>query len=211
MFRDRRDAGVRMAGLLTEYASSNNTVVVGLARGGMVLAAEIAKKLHLPLDVMVPRKIGAPGNPEYALGAILEDGEGVFHDSAIAMLGLTRAHLRETIARERSVAVARLEKYRSGRAPLDVRGKTVLVVDDGIATGATMEASLISLRKKGAKTLVVVAPVASREAAQRVQPLADRVIVHLVDPDFFGVSAYYAHFAQTEDTEVIQALAVEAE
>jgi putative phosphoribosyl transferase len=206
MFYDRHEAGRQLVRPCIQFKDDPNTIVLGLARGGVAVAYDLAKALHLPLNVVVPRKIGAPGNPELALGAILENGEGVFNDSIIQMLSVTKSYLNREIEQEKTKAHRRSVLYREF-APLPVlKDRTVLLVDDGVATGATMLATIAAMRKEGVKRVVVAVPVASTEALGLIEEAADHVVCLLNREDFFGVSYYYEKFPQTEDEEVIALL-----
>lgn len=166
----------------------------------------MAKALGLPLNAIVPRKIGAPGSPELAIGAILEGGNGYFNDSLIEALGVEKEYLEKEIEKETATAKERLARYRQ-HAPMPVvKNKTVILVDDGIATGATMFASIAAMRKEGAKKIVVAVPVASRESLEEVEKLADETIC--LDPrdDLFSISMFYRHFEQVEDETVAELL-----
>jgi len=204
-FKDRIDAGMQLLPLLQKYAHAKDTIVVGLPRGGVVIAHAIATGLGLPLDIVVPRKIGAPDQPELAVGALTEDGTTIFNDDIMRELNLSPDDVRSTIEEEKREAQRRLALYRAGKGPRDFKGKTVIVVDDGIATGATMRAALASLRAHGVKKVVVAVPVAIREALKNLD--ADEIYCPLI-PDYFpGVGYFYQSFPQTTDQEVIDLLA----
>jgi putative phosphoribosyl transferase len=206
LFKDRYDAGRLLAAKLSHYKGQKETIVLGLARGGLVVAFEVAKALSLPLNVVVPRKIGAPGNPELALGSIMENGEGVFNHSIIRILGVSQNYIAREIEKEKALAHQRLTLYRQ-YAPLpDIKNHTIILVDDGIATGSTMLASVKAMRQAEAKWVVVAAPVASTEAAALMEEAADEVVCLHVREDFIGVGMYYGVFAQTEDAEVVHLL-----
>ena len=148
IFKDRTDAGQKLAEKLEDYKGKKNVLILALPRGGVVVAYEIAKKLNLPLDLVVPRKIGAPGNEEYAIGAITETGEGIFDDAAINMLRVPKEYLDKKIAEEKKEARRRLKEYRKGRAPLKLKNKIIIIIDDGLATGLTMRAAIKSVKKQ---------------------------------------------------------------
>ena len=206
MFNDRREAGRLLAAKLNHYKNAKDTLVLGLARGGVVVAFEVAKLLSLPLNVVAPRKIGAPGNPELALGSIMENGEGVFNHSIIRILSVSQTYIAREIEKEKARAHQRLALYRQ-YAPLPaIKDKTIILVDDGIATGSTMLTSVQAMRKEGANRIVVAVPVASTEALQLIENEADEVVCLYSREDFVGVGMYYRNFAQTEDSEVINLL-----
>lgn len=206
MFADRHEAGRLLAARFENFKGRKNTIVLGLARGGVVVAYDFAKALSLPLNVVVPRKIGAPGNPELAIGAIMESGEGVFNESIIRMLGVSKNFIDREVEEEKARAHQRLTLYRQ-YAPLpDLQGQTVILVDDGIATGATMLAAIKAMRHAQAQRIIVAVPVSATDAYQLMEDAADEVVCLLNTSDFFGVSYFYDVFNQTEDEEVVRLL-----
>lgn len=206
MFNNRQEAGAALAAALMSYKGAKNTLVIGLARGGIVVAAEIAKMLSLPLNVAAPRKIGAPGNPELALGSIMENGEGIFNHSIIRLLGVSRDYLDQEIKKEQARAQQRLALYRPYATSPSISRQTVILVDDGMATGSTMLATIKAMREAQAAKVVVAIPVASTEALALAKEAADEVVCLLSREDFIGVGMYYRHFDQTPDEEVIRLL-----
>ena len=203
-FQTRADAGKQLAAQLLARGLHAD-LVLGLPRGGVLVAAEVASALKLPLDALVVRKIGHPHHREVAVGALAEDGTMKLDDGVSHWL-IPAAELDAVIAEE----TARLQDYRSkfhARTPLDLRGKRVLIVDDGLATGATAEVAALSARNRGAETIRVAVPVASPSAVTRVGQVADAVTALRVDPDFEAVGCYYVSFPQTTDDEVIDILA----
>lgn len=205
-FHDRIEAGHLLAQKLNQYKAQKQTIVLGLARGGVAVASEVAKGLLLPLNVVVPRKIGAPGNPELALGAILENGKGVFNASLIRMLGVSQAYLENEIEREKARAHQRIAFYRQHLPLPDIKGYTVILVDDGIATGATMLAVIQAMREEKAKRIIVAVPVAATDSLVTIRDRADEVVCLYHREDFGGVGLYYENFRQVEDDEVIDLL-----
>ena len=206
LYFDRHAAGKAVAGKLSQYRERKDVIVIGLARGGVVVAYEVAKELALPLNVIVPRKIGAPYNPELALGSIMENGQGVFNSSIIHALGVSKSYIASEIEKEKAKAQQRLSLYRS-YAPLpQIKGSIVILVDDGIATGSTMLTAIQAMRKAEAKVVVVAAPVSSKDAYEAVSREADEVFILQVDENFIGVGMYYQHFDQTDDQEVVTLL-----
>lgn len=203
-FKDRVDAGMQLLPLLQQYAHARNTMVVGLPRGGVVTAHAVAKGLGLPLDIVVPRKIGAPDQPELAVGALTEDGAIIFNDDIMHLLNLSPDDVRMTIENEKREAQRRLELYRAGMKPRDFKGKTIIVVDDGIATGATMRAAIAYLREQEASKIVVATPVGARDALKELK--ADEIHCPLVADYFPGIGYFYGSFPQTTDQEVIDML-----
>jgi putative phosphoribosyl transferase len=204
MFASREDAGHRLGEYLKEQKVTAD-LVLGLPRGGVVVAAEVAHALHLPLDVLIVRKIGHPFHREFAVGALAEHGIVLLDESTVGSNPAVRAELDEVIEEEKE----RLRGYHARFHPEggpELAGKNVLLVDDGLATGATTEAAVLSVRKQRARRIVVAAPVASTNATQRLARLVDDVQVLWVDPDFEAVGRYYDVFSQTTDQEVLQLL-----
>jgi predicted phosphoribosyltransferase len=204
MFASRQDAGEKLARFLQQEGVQGD-FVVGLPRGGVVVAAEVAHELHLPLDIVVVRKIGHPWHREYALGAIAENGVVVLDEQLLRNNPLIRADLDEVIQEENE----RLLDYQARfhrQAPPGLTGKFVILVDDGLATGATTEAAVLSLRKQNPASITVAAPVGSANAVDRLRQVADDIAVLYVDPDFEAVGRYYDTFAQTTDDEVTDLL-----
>ena len=205
-FKDRRDAGEKLISSLLPYQKAAHTLVLGLARGGVVVADAVAKGLSLPLNVVVPRKIGAPWQKELAIGAIAEGGQVFLNERLIQILGVPQKYLEAEIAHEQQVALERIKRFRKNLPLPDLKGWQVLLVDDGIATGATMLAVIESMRKLGAKKIIVAVPTSSVDAYNAVESSADEVISLIVDPAFQAVGQYYDSFDQTEDDEVIKLL-----
>ncbi|QFU89095.1 phosphoribosyltransferase [Amycolatopsis sp. YIM 10] len=206
MFTDRRDAGRQLAERLTGSQSWQEPLVLGLARGGVPVAAEVAAGLGAPLDVAVARKIGAPGQPEWGIGAVTADGPPIYDAVSTSRLGLTGKQLAELCEPERAEAVRRLELYEDGRQPAPRTGRDVIVVDDGLATGVTAIAALRATRAESPRSLTFAAPVGSPEAVERVRREADDVVCVEAPPEFTAVGRWYQDFGQTSDTEVIQLL-----
>lgn len=205
-FEDRTDAGQRMVPLVEKYKGTADAIVLGLPRGGIVVALEIAIALQLPLDVWVTRKIGAPLNPELAIGSVDFDGNLLFDENATRLYEISERNIREMADEQIAEAKRRYERYRGIAEPPDVKGKTVLVVDDGVATGFTMLAALKSLRHRGAEKIVCVVPVASPRVMNRLERNADEVQCFST-PSYFGaVGEFYRNFAQVSDEEVTTCL-----
>jgi len=201
-FADRREAGRRLAGALASLAGPG-TLVLGVPRGGVVVAAEVARALGAPLDVVVARKIGAPGEPELAVGAVVGgEAEPLVDEALIRYLGIPRHYLQRAAAAERSEIQRRTRAYRGERPPPALEGRVVIVVDDGIATGYTMRAALIALRRQGPARLVVAAPVAPPSTCRELERFADQVVCLLQPDPFMAVGAWYASFDQVDDAEV---------
>jgi putative phosphoribosyl transferase len=206
MFEDRRHAGRKLATLLMGLAGES-PIVLALPRGGVPVAVEIAHALNAPMDLMTIRKLGAPHNPEFAVGALAEDGSAVFDAETAERLGLTRAQLDAVVEREVRELGRRVERYRDGWEPMDVTGRTVIVVDDGCATGLSDLAAVRALRKRGAARIVVAAPVASEHAVSVLGREADEVVCASIPPDFLGVGAWYEDFSPVSDEEVLSLMA----
>lgn len=199
-FRDRTDAGRRLGEHLAAWRGPD-VVVLGLPRGGVPVAAEVANALGVPLDIVIVRKLGIPYQPEVAMGAIGEGGVRVLDDVLVARAGVTPAEVDAVERRERATLEARVERFRGGRERLDLTGRTAIIVDDGIATGATATAAAQVARQLGAARVVVAVPVGALDAAGRIRD-ADEVICLLQPPDFHAVGSYYRDFRQTSDDEV---------
>lgn len=205
-FVDRQQAGEELGRSLVKYKDSN-TVIIGVPRGGVVVAAQVAKALAAPLDVIIPRKIGAPHNPEVAIGAVTQDGTVLKDEAVVQILGISDKvinDLADQVAREIS---RRVKIYRGGRPGLKTAGKNAILVDDGIATGYTIKAALQSLRKTGARWLVLAVPVAPADTIEELAGLVDELIC-LQSPDpFYAVGQCYRDFDQTTDEEVMELMA----
>ena len=206
-FADRTAAGVALARALGERALGGPLLVLGLPRGGVAVAREVAAALHAPLDVLVVRKIALAHDPEFAIGAAASGGIVLWGAQSGAPAG-------EVADAARAAAVHEIERrerlYRPGRAPLDLRGKTVILVDDGLATGATMLAAIRAARQAGAARVIAAAPVGSPQAAERVRAAADSLVILLTPAALFAVGEWYERFEQLEDAEVCRLLGLEA-
>ena len=203
-FVSRQDAGRQLGQSLRERGMIAD-LVLGLPRGGMVVAAEVARELGLPLEVLVVRKIGHPGHRELAVGALAEPDVFILDEMTLSAAPVSRCQLDTVIAEE----TARLREYQSRFRPagaLSLKNKSVLLVDDGLATGATAEAAVLSARQQNARRIIVAAPVASTSAFEKLERSADEVVSLAVDPGFAAVGQYYENFAQTTDDEVIALL-----
>lgn len=206
IFQDRRDSGRQLAELLEIYRDRGDCIVIGLPRGGVVTAYEVSKELNLPLDVICPMKIGAPTNPEFAVGAITDTGEGILNERSIRSLGISEGYIKNSIESLKLEAQNRLKKFRQGRNALDVSGKIVIVVDDGMATGLTMKAAIKSLRKSRAVKIIVAVPVAPPDTIPQISSLADEVICIETPYSFYAVGQFYSRFDQTSTEEVVELL-----
>ncbi len=223
LFRDRQDAGQKLAAAILPLfppkadpalrdkgeleGVTDEVVIVGLPRGGVIVAAEMAKALGLPLDIIVPRKIGAEGNPEYAIGAITETGDAIWNERE--RRAANPAYLKRVVAEEQAEAKRRLDLYRQGRPPRDLKDKTVILVDDGIATGLTMLAAIKTARAEGANRVIAASPVAAADTTEKLKTMADDLVVLDTPASFGAVGEFYEHFDQTTDEEVMALLSPE--
>ena len=205
-FRDRVDAGQALAERLGHLAF-HEPVVLALPRGGVPVGYEVAAALGAPLDVFVARKVGAPGHPEFGIGAVAELGGEVVNQDALAVLRLDADEFAVLAERERVELARRVERYRGGRPLPDVAGRDVVLVDDGLATGVTAEASLRALRSLRPRRLVLAVPTCAPDTAGRLTSVADEVVCVLSPPDFRAVGLWYERFDQTSDDEVLELLA----
>jgi predicted phosphoribosyltransferase len=201
-YRDRADAGRKLASHLTEYATHTNLLVLGLFKGGVPIAAEVASQLGAPLDVFLVRKLGVPGHPELAMGAVAEGGVKVLSNRLIRDLGIPSALVERTAARERLELDRHDVVFRNGRPRASASGRTVILVDDGLATGATMEAAIVALRDQKPSQIIVAAPVGARDTCARLATLADRVVCPFTPDQFLAVGQWYEHFDPATEDEI---------
>jgi predicted phosphoribosyltransferase len=208
MFRDRTEAGEKLADALAEFSLAD-PVVLALPRGGVPVAVPVARRLNAPLDLLLVRKIGAPGHEELAVGAVVDGPvhEAVFNKPVLKMLGMTEADFASAIDHKLAEIEIRRAAYLGGAAPVPVEGRTAIVVDDGIATGATMKAALLGLRRRNPASVVLAVPVAPADTLAELEQLVDRVVCLDIPPDFYAVGAHYRDFPQVGDAEVIALLA----
>jgi len=204
IFHNRQEAGQELIPELWQFFGNQDIVILGLPRGGVVVAYEIAQALKITLDIIVPRKIGSPENPEFAIGAITEDGEGIFNRDVIDMYRVPWEYIEKEVARQAKEAARRLKVYRGNRPPLELKDKTVIIVDDGIATGSTMLAAIKSVQCRKAKKIIVAVPVASMDSLAKVKSIVDKVICLQPHLRFGAVGACYEDFGQVQDDEVIE-------
>ncbi|WP_447987427.1 phosphoribosyltransferase [Nitrospira sp. Nam74] len=202
MFRNRREAGQVVASLLAGYRGRPDVVVLGLPRGGVPVAYELAATLHAPLDVMVVRKLGVPGHEELAMGAIASGGVQVVNEDVVRHLGLTPGILASVAAIEQQELARREHAYRGERSPVPVEGRTVILVDDGLATGSTMRAAVAALRRRDPARIVVAVPVAALETCEDLKREVDDIVCAMTPTPFYGVGEWYEEFDQTRDEEV---------
>jgi putative phosphoribosyl transferase len=205
LFSDRVEAGRRLVTSL-RGAVGNDAVVLAIPRGGVVVAFEVARALSIPLDVIIPRKIRAPGNPEFAIGAMTEDGTIILDDELVKYLQVPKDYIKEESERQRLEIERRLKLYRGDAPYPSLKNREVIIVDDGVATGSTMKAALASVRKRGAKTVMIAVPVCPTSTIEELKKEADSVVcLHQPEP-FYAIGQFYADFAQTSDEEVAKLL-----
>ncbi|MEW5927497.1 MAG: phosphoribosyltransferase [Gemmatimonadota bacterium] len=206
-FRDRTDAGRAVAGDLAPYAGRSDLVVLALPRGGVPVGYEVAQALNAPLDVFLVRKLGVPGQEELAMGAIASGGVRVINTRVVEMLGITEDAIAAAAAQEQAELERRDRAYRGDRLPPEVAGKTVILVDDGLATGSTMRAAALALRPLDPARIVVAVPVAAAETCDEFRDVVDDIVCSLTPEPFYGVGQWYDDFSQTTDEEVRELLA----
>jgi predicted phosphoribosyltransferase len=207
IYADRVDAGRRLAGALTEYAGREDVLVLGLPRGGVPVAAEVAKALDAPLDVMIVRKLGAPWQPELAMGAIASGNVQLLNEQVVRMLGIDDGTIEEIAEREGRELARRERAYRGDQPPFDAAGRQVILVDDGMATGATMRAAVAAVRALAPARVIVAVPTAALDTCELVRAEADRVVCLDTPEPFMAVGCWYRNFDQTSDAEVRDLLA----
>lgn len=205
MFSDRRDGGERLAALL-EDRDVGADIVLAIPRGGLPVGRSVADALDVPLDIVAARKIGAPGNPELAIGAVAADGSVWLNDRLIEQLDIDQAYIDEGIERERANAQAKVDRYRGDRPAPELAGKAVLIVDDGVATGATTTACIRQVRNAGADRVVLGVPVGPPDSIERLRTEVDEVVCVETPPHFGAVGQFYDRFTQVTDEEAIDYL-----
>jgi predicted phosphoribosyltransferase len=201
MFTDRVDAGVRLAGALEPYRA-RQPVILGIPRGGVPVAAEVARRLDAELDVVVARKLGAPGAPELAIGAVTANGGRYLNEELIREIGVRPSYIEAVTAAQRAEAERREARFRDDRPAPEIAGRVVIVVDDGLATGATMRAAIRSLRQGKPALLVAAVPVGAAQSCAELRAEVDELVCLYEPEDFWAVGFYYRHFEPTEDDEV---------
>ncbi|MEA5445948.1 phosphoribosyltransferase [Gammaproteobacteria bacterium AB-CW1] len=206
LFEDREQAGRALAAALAHYRDEPGLLVLGLARGGLPVAAEVAAGLGAELDVLVIRKIRAPGHPELAIGAVGPDQVRVLNEDIITQMGISLAELVHATHKARAELTEREHRYRLKRPATPVRGRTVIIVDDGLATGASLEAAIASVRQGQATRIITAIPVGVPDAVQRLESRSDQLICLMAPKNFVAVSRWYRHFNQVSDDEVIACL-----
>lgn len=206
MFLDRLDGGRQLASRMKKYQNSQEAIVLGLVRGGVVTAYAIAKELQLPLSVMSVKKIGAPDQPELALGAVCADGSTYFNSRVLNAFGLKEQDCAQAVIQKQQEAQEKMMRFILPGKSISLNDKVIILVDDGLATGATMLASISSARAQGASKVVVSIPVAALDSLVKIKEAADEVYCIEVPEDFSAVGEFYRDFSQVEDTEVLQCL-----
>lgn len=206
IFKSRLDAAKKLSESLVEYAGSKDTILLGLAKGGVVLAAELARLLEIPFDLIMTRKIGAPFNPELAIGAITETGKGYFNEELIKSFHIKKDAIDSIIFAEKKEAERRLALYRRSRPAPKIKGMRVILVDDGIATGATMMAAARATRIMEPKEIIIACPVAPPSTLDFLSRAVEKIICLYPADDFMAVSQFYEEFPQTTDDEIIALL-----
>lgn len=205
IFKDRFEAGALLAGELKRY-KGKDTLILAIPRGGVVVASVVAKELSAPLDLIIIRKLGAPGNPELAIGAITSFGSLVLDKELIEKLHIRERYLREEQKRQLIEAKRREKVYLGGQKPSNLFGKRVILIDDGLATGATVLAAIKAIKEKGVKKIILAVPVAPRSTFKRIEPEVDNLIVLDTPDNFFALGEFYSSFPQVSDNEVINIL-----
>jgi putative phosphoribosyl transferase len=207
MFKNRKDAGRRLAARLLKY-KDEHPVVLALPRGGVPVAYEVAMALNAPLDVVVVRKLGAPGQPELGIGAVVDGDhpQSVLNEEVVRLLGVSDDYVNREVARELREIRRRQESYRSGRSPEGIEGRTAIVIDDGIATGGSVRAALRGVRRSNPRRLILAVPVAPPETVESLQPEVDELVCLSMPVFFHAVGQFYEDFRQTTDEEVVELL-----
>lgn len=204
-FRDRREAGQLLALELEKYGSAN-PIVLAIPRGGVVIGAEVAASLDCLLDLIVPRKLGSPFNPELAIGAVVKDGSTYLNRDTIAYIGVSQGYIEEEKKKQVVEIERRLKKYRGDRPEPNIKDETVILTDDGVATGATIRAAIRSIRSQEPEKLVVAVPVGPADTIEELKSEVDEVVCLYAPEVFYAVGGFYAFFEQTTDNEVVELL-----
>ncbi|MFQ6075600.1 MAG: phosphoribosyltransferase [Candidatus Bathyarchaeia archaeon] len=205
MFRDRVEAGQRLAKVLSAY-KGKDTIVLAIPRGGVVVGYQVAQELDAPLDIIVPRKVGAPNNPELAIGAVTQDGSLMLDPRLVELLRVPEIYIEEEARRQVDEIRRRMARYRGEKASTNLGGKVVILVDDGIATGATMRAAIASIRRQKPAVLVVAVAVGPPREIENLKGEVDRVVCLMTPEPFYAIGQFYRDFSQTSDEEVINLL-----
>ncbi len=206
IFADRKEAGTELASRLKSYKDAEGVIVLALPRGGVVTGREVASYLNCYLDVIIIRKIGYPGQPEFAIGAVSETGTVVLNEQVISTYGVSNEYIEEEVSGQKEEVERRVALYRKGKRLPDLKDKTIVLIDDGVATGASMKAAISTLKEEGIKKLIVAVPVAPPSTVMELEELVDELICLETPADFMAVGAYYRDFTQVTDDEVIEVL-----
>lgn len=206
LFMDRRDAGMRLAKELSEYEGRSDVLILALPRGGAPVAYEVARHLKAPLDVFLVRKLGLPGHEELAMGAIASGGVKVLNEDVVRAMDLPERVVEGVAAREQQELERRERAYRGDQPPPEIEGRTVILVDDGLATGASMRAAVLGIKAQSPTSVVVAVPVAAPETCQEFEDEVDAVVCAVTPQPFYGVGYWYQDFSQTTDEEVRELL-----
>jgi len=206
MFKDRSDAGAQLSLILKEYKNKEGVFILALPRGGVVTGYEIACYLNAPLDVVIVRKIGFPGQPELGIGAVSETGTVVLNQFIISTYGVPSDYIVREVSRQKEEISHRVKRYRKGKELPSLKGKIVILVDDGVATGATMKAAITTLKEEKLTKLIVALPVAPPDIADELEQMVDEFVCIETPIDFTAVGAYYHDFTQVSDEEVVELL-----
>jgi putative phosphoribosyl transferase len=204
-FANRVEAGRRLASALAEFVGKD-AIVLAIPRGGVVVGFQVASALGITLDVLVPRKIGAPENPELAIGAVTEDGTTILDDRLVRQLGVSKGYIKSESERQMLEIERRLKLYRGDVPYPKLKNRDIIIVDDGIATGSTMKAALASVRRRGAKTVTIAIPVGPPFTIRELEKVADRVVCLYTPESFYAIGQFYQDFEQVEDEEVTKLL-----
>ena len=206
IYKDRKDAGLQLASRLTKYKDREDVLVLALPRGGVVIGYEVAKALNCLLDIIIIRKIGFPGQSELAIGAVSETGTVVLNEDIISTYTVSKEYIEEEISRQKKEISRRITLYRSGKGIPPIDGKIIILVDDGVATGATIKAAISTLKKEKIVRLVAALPVSSKEAEEEIKKTVDEWVCPKTPVDFAAVGNYYQDFIQVSDEEVVELL-----
>jgi putative phosphoribosyl transferase len=209
-FRDRTEAGKQLASKLSAYANRSDVLVLGLPRGGVPVAAEVSKALHAPLDVCLVRKLGVPGHKELAMGAIASGGVRVLNYDVLDWLGISDDTINEATARELRELERRDRAYRGDRLPLEVRDRTIILVDDGLATGSTMRAAIAAIRQQSPQRIVIAVPVGAADTCDAIRGEVNEVVCLMLRDPLYAIGLWYEKFTQTTDEEVCKLLDLQA-
>ena len=206
IFKNRQEAGKKLAEKLKDFQDSQDLIVLAIPRGGLVIGKQLSLVLNCPLDILVTKKIGAPNNPELAIGAVGIIGEPVINEELTSRLGVGKGYLEKEITNRKAEVERRVREYRGNRSIIELKDKTIIITDDGVATGATMMAAIEIIRQQGPKKIVVAIPVISRDSMLKLEEQADEVVYLEAPLMFFAVGQFYQEFDQVSDKEVKELL-----